>query len=101
MNNSEDKMAKLEELFEQYSDDEFLKFGRIENKLHRRADMHAFLLLDKLVSSDRGIVGDAEHDKIYLDVNPEDVVEIITVEQVIELIRCGVYLEDDCFCMFT
>ena len=93
-------MINLEELFEKHKD-EYLQFDRIEKKFHRRMDIHAFILLDRLVPNVRDMVDGAEHDKIYLDVNPEDIVEVVTEEQVIELIRCGVRLDDDQFTMFV
>jgi len=92
-------MINLEKLFEKH-DDEYLKFDRIKDKFHTRPDMHAFSLLNNLAVSTANMVSDAEHDKIYLDVNPDDVVEIIPEEQVIDLIRCGVRLDDSSFCMF-
>jgi hypothetical protein len=70
--------------------DEFLKFDRVQNKASNRADLHAFILLDKLVPGKRDIVCSAEHDEIWLDVSPEDLSKVATEEQIIELIRCGV-----------
>lgn len=77
---------------EQYNkyNDEFLKFDRVQNKASNRADLHAFILLDKLVPGKHDIVCSAEHDEIWLDVSPEDLSKVATEEQIIELIRCGV-----------
>jgi hypothetical protein len=69
---------------------EFLKFELIENKTSNRPDLHAFNLLDKLVPGNRGMVSDAGFNKIYLDVSPEQLSEVATEQQIIELIRCGV-----------
>ncbi len=77
------------EQYEKYND-EFLKFDRVENKTSKRADLHAFNLLDKLVPGDCDIVCSAEHDEIWLDVRPEELSKVATEEQIIELIRCGV-----------
>lgn len=92
----------LEAEFEKHSD-EFLKFERIENKISKRPDLHAFLLLDKLVPGDSDIVGGAEHDEFYLDIEVEDLAEVISPEQVKELVRCGVRYDSqyDCLAMFT
>lgn len=93
-------MINLEELFEKH-DDEYLKFDRVEKKFHNRPDMHAFSLLNILVPGTRDMVAGAEHDEIYLGVNPDDVIEVITEEQVIDLIRCGVHLDNGNFTMFV
>ena len=93
-------MVDLETLFEKH-DDQFLKSELIKNKLNLRPDLHAFLLLDKLIPGDRSMVSDSEHDKIWLDINLENLAEVITEEQVIELIRCGVMLEDNHLTLFV
>ena len=46
------------------SEGEFLEFDRVEPKLNRRPDMHAFLLLDQLVPGDRDMVSGAGHDGV-------------------------------------
>jgi hypothetical protein len=81
---------------EQYNkhEDEFLQFDRVENKTSHRADMHAFNLLDRLVPGNSSIIAGAEHEQIYLCVSPDALSEIATEEQIIELIRCGVFLSD-------
>jgi hypothetical protein len=94
---SEDEMESL------FNDDEgeFLKFDRIEQKLSNRPDIHAFLLLDSLVPRDRDMVSAAEHDEIWLDVEPEELAKVATREQVIDLIRCGVRFDAGYLCMFV
>lgn len=84
----------LDEFFEDH-EDEFLKFDRIENKRHARPDVHAFLLLDSLLPGDEDIVCGASHDEIYLNVDVEKLLEIITEDQLIELHRCGVLYDED------
>jgi hypothetical protein len=82
---------------------EFLKFERVENKHSTRSDIHAFIVLDKLFPSARDMVSAAEHEEIYLDVNPEELAEKATEDQVIELIRCGVRYDSstDSLAMFV
>ena len=82
-------MLDLEQLWEKYSD-EFLKFNRVQNKLSSRADLHAFLLLDRLLPGDEDIVACAEHDEIWLSFDTSELAKVITEEQVVELIRCGI-----------
>lgn len=81
--------------------EEFLEFEHIEVKLSRRADLHAFLLLDQLVPGETDIVAGASHDEIWLGVKLEDLAKVITPPQVIDLIRCGVRLDGDSLCMFA
>ena len=88
-------VEELEELFEKH-DEEMCKFERVADKLSRRADLHAFLLLDRLVPGEMDIVACAEHDQIMLGVDLEELAAVVTEEQVIDLVRCGVMLHDDC-----
>lgn len=82
---------------EQYEkhESEFLKFEKVENKTSQRRDLHAFMLLDRLVPGEKDIVGCAEHDEIWLEVDPEELAKVATEEQIIELIRCGVRYDED------
>ena len=80
---------------------EFLKFDRVENKRSQRRDLHAFLMLEELVPCNRPIVAAADHEEIYLDVDPEALSAVITEAQVVELIRCGVRYSEDGLCMFV
>ena len=84
---------ELIEAFEEL-DDDYGNFSLIENKLSNRPDLHAFILLDKLVPGTMDMVSAAEHDEIWLDVSLELLAKVITKEQVIELSRCGVYVDE-------
>ena len=44
------KSMNLQEIWDKHSDDEFLQFERVQNKLSIRPDIHAFMLLDKLAT---------------------------------------------------
>lgn len=81
--------------------DEYTRFERVQNKLSSRADMHAFLLLDRICPGKSDMVAGASHDEIYLDPSPEDVAKIATEAEIIDLVRCGVRYQDDSFCMFA
>jgi len=88
------------ELFEKHND-EFLKFDRVAVKHSQRADLHAFIVLDKLFPGKSDIVSAAEHDEIWLDIGSDEI-EKLTEEQIIELTRCGVRRGDcDSLCMFV
>ena len=93
-------VERLEEMLKADSD-EFLKFERIENKRSNRPDLHAFLRLDELCPGTTDMVDAAEHDEIFLEVSLEDLAAVITEEQVIELIRCGVRMSYDSLAMFA
>lgn len=80
----------VREIWEQYSDEEGHEFNRVEKKLSGRPDLHAFILLDKLLPSTKDLVAAAEHDEIWLNVDVEALGSVATKAQLIELIRCGV-----------
>jgi hypothetical protein len=93
---------EIKESFERHND-EYIYFDRVENKLSQRADLHAFLLLDKLVPDTSDMVCSAEHDEFYLDISIDQLAESsVTDEQIKELIRCGIRISDfDTLCMFA
>ncbi len=96
-------MIDLEALFDKH-EDEFLKFDRVENPAHPRPDLAAFILLDRLVPHPgRDMVSSAEHDEIYLEVEPSHLAEVATEDDVLTLIRCGLRFDTDTesFCMFV
>ena len=72
------------------SDAEFAQFDRVAGKRSPRHDLHAFLLLDELVPGRAGMIACAEHDEIWLDIDPEILAVAISADQVVELVRCGV-----------
>lgn len=92
--------------FEKY-EDEFLKFERVAIKRSRRPDLHAFIVLDEISPSADGksqdVLSAAEHDEIWLSFDLDDVAAEITSDQVKDLIRCGVRIDDhgEGFCMFV
>lgn len=96
-------MINLQEAFDKlFEADEYLKFDRIQNPLHRRRDIAAFLLLDKLVpDGDTDIIEAASHDVVWLSINVEKLAEVATEEDILYLYRCGVRLGDDTLEMFT
>jgi hypothetical protein len=93
-------VEKLKLFFEKH-EDKFLEFDLITNKLSSRPDLHAFLLLDKIVPRNRDMISGAEHDKIWLDIEPSELVDAITEEQVVELVRCGVMCDNESLMMFV
>lgn len=82
-------IQKLKEKFEKF-DGEYLKFDLVENKFSTRRDIHAFILLNQLHPAIVDIVGGANHDEIFLNVDHELIAKFATEEQVADLVRCGV-----------
>lgn len=99
---SEQQRERLIELFD-LRDEEFLKFDRVEKKLSQRADLHAFMLLDRLCPGKMDIVAGAEHDEIYLEVGIGELAGAIKESELVDLIRCGVRYNKDfeSLCMFA
>lgn len=88
--------------WEQFSDD-YLKFEDVKAKMSQRADLHAFMWLDRrFPGGENDIVSCSEHDEIYLDVSSEQI-EQLTDDEVRDLVRCGVRYDSsvDSLCMFT
>lgn len=98
----------LEEMFEA-NDEEFLKFDRIENPIHPAPDLCAFLMLHFLAPKRNGdgtvadMVSCSEHDQIYLATDIDQLAEAATLENVCDLVRCGVRFDSytDSLCMFV
>jgi hypothetical protein len=93
------KLDELAALFEKH-EEEYLQFDRIavEDRLSSRKDVHAFLLLEKILppsDSDGDILACAEHDQVWLDASGECLAEVISEDQVIALRRCGVSFDRD------
>lgn len=89
-------------MFDEFEDD-FLKFEDVKEKLSNRPDLHAFILLDKLVPGKNDLISAAEHDEYYLSINPEELAKVATKDQLRDLHRCGIRHDDsnDSLCMFA
>lgn len=96
-------MLDLKATFEKF-EDEYCKFELVKHPKHVRPDLCAFLMLHE-ISSDPGykqdIISAAEHDEIYLSIDPDQLAKLITEEQVRDLVRCGVMFDGDGLCMFV
>lgn len=76
----------------------FLDFDDLVNKRSNCTEIHAFLLLNELVPTDRMICS-AEHDQIWLDTNIEELAKVATSEHIEELVRCGVFYDSGIDCL--
>jgi hypothetical protein len=96
---------QLEEFFEENSE-EYIKFERIENPKHSRPDLCAMLMISEIQSRHypekrSDLISGAEHDKIFFDVDIEDIAEYSSKEELIDLIRCGIFIEEGNLAMFV
>lgn len=68
-----------------------------------RADLGAFLLLDKLVPGTTNIVAGAEYDELFLDTDVQKLAQVATEEDIRQLVHYGVRYSRkfDCLCMFV
>lgn len=80
---------EMKEVWGEFSS-EYGRFERVEKPRSQRRDLHAFLLLDELFPGTGGMVTAAEHDEIYLGVSGREAARVLTREQVLELVRCGI-----------
>jgi hypothetical protein len=91
----EDKgMVDLEKVFSE-NEDKFLEFDECTEKPSGRADICAFIILDRLIPGTCDMVCSAEHDEIWLVTDPDEIAEVATEADVINLIRCGVRYDGD------
>lgn len=90
-------VEKLKHLIETSFEPEFLNFEAIppERRFSNRPDLNAFMLLDKLLPATNDMVCSAEHDKIWLSVDVEDLAKVATEENILDLVRSGVIWEED------
>lgn len=91
--------SELVKFFEDHHEEEYLKFDKVVDKLSNRADLCAFMLLDKLVPAKKDIIGaamigSAEHDEIWIETSLEELAKVVTENDVLTLIRCGVMLDE-------
>lgn len=97
-------MLDLAAAFESHAD-LHAEFEGILHLLSARPDLHAFLLLERLVPGQGGkdMVSAAEHDVIYLSTDCAALAQVITDAQVQDLRRCGVRYDEefDCLAMFV
>lgn len=92
----------LKEMFDACNND-YLDFGKVENPPSQRADLAAFIMLDKLVPDSGDLISASEHDEFYLSVDCDALAKVATLEIVRDLSRCGIRYDAsyDCLCMFA
>lgn len=97
----------LDEMIDIYNDysencslDDFKNMPESE-KLHKREDLHVFLLVDKIFErmnsqedKTTDIIQVAEHEVIYLSHDLENIAETITKEEIISLAKAGLHFSE-------
>ncbi len=95
---SEKARKKLAERFDQFSDEEYLKFESIpqEERLHPSHVLCGYLKVASLMKKHEEFDIHAEHDVAYL-CGSDDLLPL-TDEDIIYLLRCGIgyYDDEDC-----
>lgn len=71
-----------------------------QDRFSEDPSVHAIVLLDKLTGD---AIAGADHDVIYLTTNLEALAKVITEQQILQLIACGVFynIEADCLSIFV
>lgn len=92
----------LAEMFAQ-CDDDYLDFDAFENPPSRRADLSAFMLLDRLQPAGGDIITASEHDEFFLSIDCGELEKVATLDDVRNLARCGVRYSEQyqCLSMFS
>lgn len=78
-------------------------------KFHKREDISGFLLLDKICTripdnnDSQRLISASEHNVVYLSVDPNEIAEVITEEEIHALIASGIIFSshEDCLLRFT
>jgi hypothetical protein len=69
------------------------RFDLVTNRLSSRSDMHAFMLLDRLVPGTFCLLQWANVDQVWFEVAVGRVEEAATEEELRDLICCGVFYD--------
>lgn len=89
-------------LWHKHHETEFLEHPRdTAVRGTKRLDLQAMILLDQLVPGACDILSNAAHDEVWFEIEPDELAAVITEEQIIELIRCGVRYDEDSFGMYV
>jgi len=92
----------FDNLWRKHHEAEFLKHQHSMKMVStNRPDLRAMILLDQLVPGTVDILSSASHDEVWFEIEPDALAAVITEEQIIELIRCGVRYDEDSLCMFV
>jgi hypothetical protein len=75
---------------------EYRQFEKIDKRLHDRPDICGLIYLDRLLPSPKvRIIVVARHEQIWLGTNTKDLAKVATEDDVLYLVRCGIFYDDD------
>ena len=80
--------------------DEMCKFEKVVTKFSNRADLHAFILLDKILPNSTDIISATAYKSIFIDIDIKKLEKVISYDQIVELVRCGICYESDYDCLY-
>ena len=91
---------KLSDMFEKFEHMR-LRFEDIENPPSTYRDTSAFLYLEKLLGSGNGscMVSTVAYDQLWLNVNCDALEKVATEDDILYLLRCGVFFDRMCDCL--
>ncbi len=92
-------MINLEEFFELHND-EHGKFEHIEKPLNQRADICLLLLLDQLIPGKNNLIVRSNRYEIIFDIDIEDFSKKVNVNQLLNMIRCGLCYSSSDSCLY-
>lgn len=96
----------IEQRFEQY-EDEYLNYRVDPNLLYKRHDVIVINVIDNLIPAQNecspDLIVSASRDEIFFGIDAEKFSDIVTDDQLILLIRCGLRYDGGrgCLCMFV
>ncbi len=91
----------LIELFDKYLEAvKLCAFDSVENKYSQRADLHAFILLDKIFPDNKDLIVRSDSYSIYFGIDIDEISKVITEEQIDELVKCGVSYDSHYDCLY-
>ena len=90
----------IEEFFEE-NEGEFLKYDSDFELKDKHPDLFVFNTLSVFVSAPKSVVNYARHEEIFFEPDPELVYNSLDEYTMIQLIRCGLRYDGECFCMFV
>lgn len=99
------KFEEMEDMFSDLwaEDKEPCEFKRVKSKLSKLADLHAFLLISQRFPKIKGsMLGNYSGGQIYFGPGSDEFPKKIplTKEDIVDLVRCGVFMDRGCFSMF-
>ena len=92
-------LEELSELFKAH-DHEYGKFERVKFPLSKDRHVHAIKFLDNMFPSEGKMIANAAHDQIWLKIELDELARDCDAEDIIDLLRCGLFIDEDALSMF-